>query len=611
MNRKPTALTGATFDIRLLVKSLTASVLVLLVCSASAQFTVPSIFPGGTAEVTDHSAWIYAEINAGGQQATVVFEYTTDPAFLVGIVTSEAQFTSSNTETFPVGIVISGLLPSTEYFFRAKATNSQGPTTIGPILSFTSYYRTFVIETGDEVPGTPTQEIGLITPGLLGNNGVVAFVANAKRGIGGASSLNERLMLNGETDAVAVIARQSSAFGANTIKGLFSNLTMNDAGAVHFFDQISGASTSTDHALFLQNSASNIINREGDEFSPGSGVVFVNNDAKAALARNGLAYFGSALTPITFGRRGIWFSNGTISGELAREGVVASADGTMCGGQINVGSIVASQTGAAFISSLFGTDGGNEGILAGNTSGSLTIVARKNEKPPGLNPIVYSTFRSVSASSDVNFSFVADIYLKNVVNTLNDGILMASINGTQSIVAREGDSVPGVAGGIWDRFDRHFVTDSGDVYFQAFLRVVGAVTTANDGIICRWSAGSVEILAREGSRALGQRNATYRIFTNLSVNANGNYTFQSTLSDGRSAIIADSGIGQRLAASSGGRVYLNRLTELDPVIFSLATHSNLTNLVGGTGGHGSVIDDQGSVFAVAYVGAGRYIAFVF
>jgi hypothetical protein len=188
---------------------------------------------------------------------------------------------------------------------------------------------------------------------------------------------------------------------------------------------------------------------------------------------------------------------------------------------------------------------------------------------------------------------------------------MSSLGGVQTIIAREGGAVPGIAGGIWDRFERHFVTAAGDVLFQAFLRIGGPVTTTNDGVLCRWSAGSIEILAREGGRALGQRTTTYRVFTNFAVNENGNYMFQSSLSDARAAIVVDSGIGQRLAAASGGRVYLNRLTELDPVIFSLATNSNLTNLANGTGGYGTVIDDQGDVFAVAYVGAGRYIAFVF
>lgn len=608
MNLKPNVRIGAIFDIRLLVKSLAASILILLVSPASAQYTVPSVFPGGTAEVTDNSAWIYAEINAGGQQATVVFEYTTDPAFLVGIITSEAQFTTNNTETLPVGVVISGLTESTQYFFRAKATNSQGPTTIGPILSFTSFYQAFVIETGDEVPGNPSQEIDLIRPGLVADGGVVTLTAFAKRGVGGASSLNEKLLLSGPTATVGVAARQGSAFGANVVQGVFDNVTMNDGGSLHFHDQIAGAPSNSDRALFLKNATDNIISREGDAIAPG--VVYVDNTQRSPVAANGTVFFASTLAPTTLGRRGVWFSNGTASGTLAREGLQAAVDGTICG-NLTISSLVSSSTGAAFVSSISGGVGGTEGILAGNTSGALSVIARKQDKPPGLNPIVYSSFRNVSASADDDFSFVADLFLKNVVTAADDQILMSSLGGVQSIIAREGGAVPGVPGGVWDRFERHFVTTAGDVLFQAFLRVGGPVTTSNDGVLCRWSAGSIEILAREGSRALGQRTATYRVFTNFSVNESGNYMFQSTLSDARAAIIVDSGIGQRLAAASGGRVYLNRLTELDPVIFSLATNSNLTNLANGTGGYGTVIDDQGAVFAVAYVGAGRYIAFVF
>jgi hypothetical protein len=612
MNRNPNVRNGATLNVRLLVKSLAVFILFMLASPALAQFTVPSIFPGGTAEVTDNSAWIYAEINAGGQQATVVFEYTLDPAFLVGITSSEAQVTSNNTVMLLVGTAISGLLPSTKYYFRAKATNAQGPTTVGPILDFTTFYQTFVIETDDDVPGNPTQKIGVINPGLLGAGGVVVLPALAKRGIGGTSSLNEKLLLSGPTATIAIAARQGSPFGANSVLGVFQNVTMNNGGSLHFHDQIVGAPSNADRGLFLKNASENLINREGDAVPPG-GVFYVDNTNRSPIASNGTVFFGSTLSPITSGRRAVGFSNGVTSGILARDTLIGAADGTVTG-NLTISTLVASSTGAAFVSPLSNPNpalSGNEGILAGNTSGALTVIARKQDKPPGLNPIIYGSFKSVSASTDVNFSFAADLFLKNVVNATDDQILVSSLGGVQSVVAREGSAVPGIVGGIWDRFDRHFVTNAGDILFQAFLRIGGPVTTANDGVLVRWSAGSIEILAREGSRALGQRSATYRVFTNFSVNGNGNYMFQSTLSDARTVLIADSGVGQRMAAAAGGRVYLNRLTELDPVIFSIATNSDLTNLANGTGGYGTVIDDQGAVFAVAYVGAGRYIAFVF
>jgi hypothetical protein len=610
MNRNPNVRNGATLNLRLFLKSLAASMLFMLASPSFAQFSVPIVTAGGTAEITDNSAWVYAEINAGGRNASVVFEYTTDPAFLTGIVTSEAQTTTSETVTLHVGIVLSGLTHSTLYFFRAKATNSQGPTTIGPILSFTTFYRTFVVETGDEVPGTPAQEIDFISPGLLADNGIVTFLAYAKRGVGGASSLNEKLLLSGATATTAVAARQGGTFAGNGLQSVFDHITMNDSGSVLFHGQITGASSATDRGLFLKNAGENLINREGGEIFPGAGVNFLDNDNRSPIAGNGTVFFGSTLSPTTLGRRGIWSSNGGDASLVARENLQAAVDGTIAGNMV-LSTLVASGSGAAFVSPLSGGVGGNEGILVGSVSGALSVLTRKLDKPPGLNPIVFTSYRSVSAGSDTNFSFVADLFLKNVVFSTDDQILMSSLGGVQTVIAREGSAVPGIAGGIWDRFDRHFVTAAGDVCFQAFMRIGGPITTANDGILCRWSGGSVEILAREGSRALGQRTATYRVFTNFSVNSNGNFMFQSTLSDARSVIIADSGIGQRLATASGGRVYLNRLTELDPVIFSLATQSNLTNLAGGTGGYGTVIDDQGEVFAVAYVGAGRYIAFVF
>jgi hypothetical protein len=594
---------------RWFVWGLIAASLSCFAVNASAQFSAPTATVGGVEDVTDTSAWVFATVNAGGRQASVVFEYTTDATFVSGILKSEAQNTTSNTETLPVGIVLANLTSSTTYYFRAVATNQIGMVT-GPILSFKSSYEALVIKTGDFVPGEAVQTVDVITPGLIGDDGVVAFKAFAKRGVGGVTSANEKLLLNGITKNASIIGRQGQSFSGVTLSGSFSYLTMGPLGHVYFQDQISGASASVDWGGFVFDKISKaVVNREGGEIFPGSGVTFINNEGKGAISGNGTAFFASGITAGSFGRNGIWFSNGTASGQLVREGVACLADGSVCG-RIVTTTLVGTDTGGALCAPLSGGTGGAEAVISGSGP-TLAVIVRKLDKPPGLNPIIYGAFRSVSAGSDTQFAFLADVSLKNVVNTTNDQILTASNAGVLSIVAREGNSVPGIAGGVWDSFGRYFVTASGDVLFEAFLRIGGSITTSNDQVFCRWSAGAMEILAREGARALGQRTATYRAFTNLSVNASGAYLIQATFSDGRVGFVVDGGLGQRLAACSGGRVSLNDPLEADPVIYSLSTCTTLSNLLNGTGGFGSVVTAEGSVFAVAYVGAGRYVAYVF
>jgi hypothetical protein len=81
MNRNPNVRNGAKLNVRLFMKSLAVFILFMLASPSLAQFSVPIVTAGGTVEITDNSAWVYAEINAGGRNASVVFEYTTDPAW--------------------------------------------------------------------------------------------------------------------------------------------------------------------------------------------------------------------------------------------------------------------------------------------------------------------------------------------------------------------------------------------------------------------------------------------------------------------------------------------------------------------------------------------------
>lgn len=590
------------------------SCLLLLAGFAKAQFTAPQITAGGSADLKATDAWVFSYVNAGGRVTSVLFEYTSNVSFTTGIIKSEAQLTTSNTDTLPLGISLSDLLPNTTYYYRAVGTNQFGTTT-GPTLSFKTSYSPCVIQTGDRVPGSTVQKVGAITPGLIGDDGMVALTVAAQLGVGGATSSNSNILLRGITKDATVIGRQGASFGIPSISvaGGFTELTMNTAGVVHFQDQISGAPVATDWGGFIYQVASGVrlINREGDQIYTGSSATFTGNNIKSAISTNGTAFFASGITAVTpsLGRNGVWFSNGTTSGQVARESVVCLADGAVCG-RIVTTTLVSSASGSAFVTSFSGGSGAGEGIFHGSGP-LLQVVAAKQDKPPGLNPIVYSAFRSVSAGSDTQFSFVADLFLKNVVTSTNDQVLMVSNAGVKSVVAREGSSVAGIVGGIWDSFGRHFVTASGDVLFQASLRVGGAITTSNDGVICRWSAGVIDILAREGSRALRQRSATYRFFTNFSVHPNGNYLIQAAFSDGRVGLIAEDGLGQRLAAVSGDRVDLNVTSQKNPLIFSLSTHTALANLANGTGGFGNVVTSDGAVFAVAYVGNGNYIAFLF
>lgn len=96
-------------------------------------YTAPTVITGSTGSITSNSAMVYATVQAGGQNSTVVFEYGTTPAY--GSSIAATPNTVSGNSVTNVSATISGLLPNTAYLYRVKATNSVG-SNVGNDMTF-------------------------------------------------------------------------------------------------------------------------------------------------------------------------------------------------------------------------------------------------------------------------------------------------------------------------------------------------------------------------------------------------------------------------------------------------------------------------------------------
>ena len=96
--------------------------------------TTPTVTTGSATNVTTNTATLNGTVNANGLSTTVWFNYGITSGSYTGTTTTQSVSGSSDTS---VSSDISGLLPSTTYYYRIAAQNSAG-TAYGSEVSFTT-----------------------------------------------------------------------------------------------------------------------------------------------------------------------------------------------------------------------------------------------------------------------------------------------------------------------------------------------------------------------------------------------------------------------------------------------------------------------------------------
>ena len=125
----------------------------------------------------------------------------------------------------------------------------------------------------------------------------------------------------------------------------------------------------------------------------------------------------------------------------------------------------------------------NTALFSGPAGGALTMVAREGDTPPGL-PAGVGFFRfhgeSVNGAGDV--AFRTDLSGTGITS-MNNETLWTNAGGGLQLIAREGEVAPCLPTDdvAFDRFTTLFMRDDGQVCFFAYLRDAGATMAVHSG----------------------------------------------------------------------------------------------------------------------------------
>ncbi len=462
----------------------------------------------------------------------------------------------------------------------------------------------------EPAPGIPGATFLGVNHALINNNGSVAIEAT----LIGAGTNNVGVWVNDGTFNLVSRKGNIAPGTANPIVA-FDDVNLNAAGAVGMEASLSGATSTTD-TMDLTNAGGALakVIREGDT-PPGTTALY-SQLHEPAFNDQGTTYIPANLllsAPTTVANdTGIWAKTfaGAIS-QVAREGdPVGTAIAGASFGQLNP-RVVANASGAIAFSSFLAVDNivvtlaNNVAVFSGTPS-NLSVVVREGETAPGPDAAIYQTFAAESINNNGRVAFEAGLVTGGgpPVTSANNTGLFTNSGGMIELVAREGDPAPclGAPAGVFSDFREIFISDNGDVFFRAYLKGTG-VDSTNDGTIWKWRASDATLhpLVREGDAAAGTLGAVYGGIIDVACNANGAVALTATLNPGIGDATLSNNYGLWLDDGTDGIPVL-RVREGDTLSFggqnpsiTVLSIEGTTNVVGGSGGHGMVLNDFSEV----------------
>jgi hypothetical protein len=302
--------------------------------------------------------------------------------------------------------------------------------------------------------------------------------------------------------------------------------SINAAGDVTFTIGVHGGTVDSGVFVVSQNThrAAALAGDPAPGLGGGTYDLFLDPAINAAgyvvfLAVNFLESFGS-----------LYVDSGGIDTDVVRIGETAPGTGGGTYDKISFPSVrpplVNDSGDVAFSSTLIGGTA-SSGIFVAS-GGTDTAAALSGDPAPGTGGGVYTSFTNhpgINASGDV--AFTAGI----AGGSAPSGVFVDS-DGTDSLVALEGDTAPETGGSIFSAglpggtFGSPVVNDAGDVAFVALLEPI----TTFFGISVN-SGGTTRVVALEGDPAPGT-DSTYLVMLDPSINESGRVAFEAWLQGG-------------------------------------------------------------------------------
>ncbi len=168
----------------------------------------------------------------------------------------------------------------------------------------------------------------------------------------------------------------------------------------------------------------------------------------------------------------------------------------------------------------------NAGIWSGGI-GSLGLVALAGAPLPITSGQVLAGFFNPSQNRHGAVIFQGRIDS----GFSNDQAIFLGAPGAVSLLARENDPAPGVAGTVYDSMDNTpSISDSGAGAFIGVIRGPGITAFQNDYAVYAGPVGAVQLIARIGSSPPGLPGATFNLFSPPVINRAGSVAFTANLS---------------------------------------------------------------------------------
>jgi hypothetical protein len=430
-----------------------------------------------------------------------------------------------------------------------------------------------VAKVGQPAPGVSgatfsTFSIVIIPSMVLNDNGNLAFTGVVTGpGITSGSSSNSRGIWESDSGGVSLLFRERDTVVASTNEKLsfdrFEGLAFNNSNVAAF-----GASTRFEFSSTVQ-----------DVYLTGS-LTDSRIVARGGTTPPGLSsqnFFGS-LNTVDFKVKPL--------NDHSQASLEAHASGT----------------------SLCGAPAGTCGVWTENATG-LQLVATR-QAAPGFPGREFLFFYKPSINNAAHTVFAASAVIPGDFPTSQGGI-WSDRTGTLQLVVGKGDSVPGVVGASFDDFglstDRQvpLINHLDRVVFAA--KMAGAVNGSNDSAIFSDGPGGLSIVAREGDQVPGAPTGT--VFSDLyechlsssfrscgySINGNGQVAF---LDPSRGLFAQDiNGVLQAIARNGG-------TLEIAPGDFRQISGVQFWGGSGNEDGRSSAFNDKGQIAFKASFGNG-------
>lgn len=318
-----------------------------------------------------------------------------------------------------------------------------------------------VVRAGSHAPGTPADvTFSIINSPATNASGHVAFLGK----------LTGLSVVGGETDlgfwseggpgapTLALVARSGDVAPDTDMSTLFETFgafEMNAAGRLAFISGLTGGNVTSnnDQGIWSDFSgALHLVVREGATApSAGAGIVFAGfdwfgfNDAAAASDVAHIAFHAFLI-------------NSQVPNVIIGQGIWKLRDG------------------------------------------SIVHIAHTGGNPPGTDAgVLFNTFDRLSFNGAGSTAFVATLISGGSVTSANNQGIWSDGSGVYNLLARSGDSAPGIAGGVnFASFGNLVLNNGGRTAFIANLTGAGVDSTNNQGIWAQDSTDELKLLVRTG-----------------------------------------------------------------------------------------------------------------